>query len=173
MCSSDLIIGLLAWMFWLNWKLTLLSLVMTPLIVLIVRVISKRLRSSSRAVQGAMGDVTQVIQETIEGHKVVKLYGGQAYETARFEQEANRVRRSLMKQAASAALSVPIVQLIAASALAGMIYFATRDPSMISAGTFVSFLTAMLMLTAPLKRVTSVNEPLQRGLAAEIGRAHV
>ena len=77
-----------------------------------------------------------------------------------------RSRRSLMKQAASAALSVPIVQLIAASALAGMIYFATRDPSMISAGTFVSFLTAMLMLTAPLKRVTSVNEPLQRGLAA-------
>jgi subfamily B ATP-binding cassette protein MsbA len=160
------ILGLLAWMLWLNWQLTLLSLVMTPAIVLIVRVVSRRLRSASRAVQGAMGDVTQVIQETIEGHKVVKLYGGQAYESARFEQEANRVRRSLMKQAAAAAASVPVVQLIAAGALAGMIYFATRDPSMISAGSFVSFLTAMLMLTAPLKRVTSVNEPLQRGLAA-------
>ena len=160
------IIGLLGWMLWLNWKLTLLSLVMTPLIVLIVRLVSVRLRKSSRAVQGAMGEVTQVIQETIEGNKVVKLYGGQAYESARFEAEANRVRRFQMKQAAAAAASVPVVQLIAAAALAGMIYFATKDPSMVSAGTFVSFLTAMLMLTAPLKRVTSVNEPLQRGLAA-------
>ena len=81
----------------------MLSLVMTPLIVLIVRLVSVRLRKSSRAVQGAMGDVTQVIQETIEGNKVVKLYGGQAYESARFEAEANRVRRFQMKQAAAAA----------------------------------------------------------------------
>jgi subfamily B ATP-binding cassette protein MsbA len=159
------IIGLLGWMFWLNWKLTLLSLLMTPLIVLIVRLVSIRLRNTSRDVQNSMGEVTQVIQEAIEGHKIVKLYGGQAYEAGRFEQEANRVRRFLMKQAAAAATSVPFVQLVAASALAAMIFFATRDAS-ITVGSFVSFLTAMLMLTAPLKRVTSVNEPLQRGLAA-------
>lgn len=159
------IIGLLGWMFWLNWKLTLLSLLMTPLIVFIVRVVSVRLRNSSRDVQNSMGEVTQVIQEAIEGHKIVKLYGGQAYEAGRFEQETNRVRRFLMKQAAAAAASVPFVQLVAASALAAMIFFATRD-SAITVGSFVSFLTAMLMLTAPLKRVTSVNEPLQRGLAA-------
>ena len=160
------IVGLLSWMLWLNWKLTLLSLVMAPLIVLIVRLVSVRLRNSSRAVQSSMGDLTQVIQETIEGHRVVKLYGGQPYESARFENESDRVRQQLMKQAAAAAASVPVVQLIAATALAGMIYMATRDPSTLSAGTFVSFLTAMMMLTAPLKRVTSVNEPLQRGLAA-------
>jgi ATP-binding cassette, subfamily B, bacterial MsbA len=159
------IIGLLAWMFWLNWKLTLLSLLMTPLIILIVRLVSIRLRNTSRDVQTSMGEVTQVIQEAIEGHKIVKLYGGQAYEAGRFEHEANRVRRFLMKQAAAAATSVPFVQLVAASALAAMIFFATRDAS-ITVGSFVSFLTAMLMLTAPLKRVTSVNEPLQRGLAA-------
>jgi len=159
------IIGLLGWMFWLNWKLTLLSLLMTPLIVFIVRVVSVRLRNSSRDVQNSMGEVTQVIQEAIEGHKIVKLYGGQSYEAGRFEQETNRVRRFLMKQAAAAAASVPFVQLVAASALAAMIFFATRD-STITVGSFVSFLTAMLMLTAPLKRVTSVNEPLQRGLAA-------
>jgi ATP-binding cassette, subfamily B, bacterial MsbA len=159
------IIGLLGWMFWLNWKLTLLSLLMTPLIVLIVRLVSIRLRNTSRDVQTSMGEVTQVIQEAIEGHKIVKLYGGQAYEAGRFEHEANRVRRFLMKQAAAAATSVPFVQLVAASALAAMIFFATRDAS-ITVGSFVSFLTAMLMLTAPLKRVTSVNEPLQRGLAA-------
>ncbi len=159
------IIGLLSWMFWLNWQLTLLSLLMTPLIVLIVRLVSIRLRNTSRDVQHAMGETTQVIQEAIEGHKIVKLYGGQAYEAGRFEHETNRVRRFLVKQAAAAATSVPFVQLVAASALSAMIFFAARDAS-ITAGSFVSFLTAMMMLTAPLKRVTNVNEPLQRGLAA-------
>ena len=67
-------------MLWLNWKLTLLSLVMTPAIIIVVRLISVRLRSSSRDVQRSMGDVTQVLQEAIEGHKVVKLFGGQQYE---------------------------------------------------------------------------------------------
>jgi ATP-binding cassette, subfamily B, bacterial MsbA len=99
---------------------------------------------------------------------VVKLYGGQFYESARFDVQTNRVRRFLMKQAAAAATSVPFVQLVAACALAGMVYLATRESGAgaITVGGFVSFITAMLMLTAPLKRITSVNEPLQRGLAA-------
>jgi subfamily B ATP-binding cassette protein MsbA len=162
------LIGLLAWMLWLNWKLTLLALVMTPLIVGVVRLISVRLRNSSRAVQQAMGDVTQVLQETIDGHKVVKLFGGQHYEAARFGEQANRVRRSMMKQATAAAASVPVVQLLAGIALATIVYLATQQSSAdeITVGEFVSFVTAMLMLTAGLKRITSVNEPLQRGLAA-------
>ncbi len=162
------IIGLLGWMLWLNWKLTLLSLVMTPVIVLVVRVISVRLRNSSRQVQQQMGDMTQVIQETIEGHRVVKLFGGQEYEQRRFDAQADSVRRQLMKQVAAAAASVPIVQFVAAMALATIVYLATQQSNtdQITVGGFVSFITAMLMLTAPLKRVTSVNEPLQRGLAA-------
>jgi subfamily B ATP-binding cassette protein MsbA len=162
------IIGLLGWMFWLNWKLTLLSLVMTPVIVLVVRMISVRLRNSSRQVQQQMGDMTQVIQETIEGHRVVKLFGGQPYEQQRFDTQANNVRRQLMKQVAASAASVPIVQFVAALALATIVYLATQQSNtdQITVGGFVSFITAMLMLTAPLKRVTSVNEPLQRGLAA-------
>ena len=162
------IIGLLAWMLWLNWKLTLFALVMAPVIVLVVRVISVRLRNSSRAVQNQMGDMTQVIQETIEGHRVVKLFGGQEYEQQRFDAQANSVRRQLMKQVAASAASVPIVQFIAALALASIVYLATQQSSaaQITVGGFVSFITAMLMLTAPLKRITSVNEPLQRGLAA-------
>ena len=161
-------IGLLGWMLWLNWKLTLLSLAMTPAIILVVRLISGRLRSSSRDVQRSMGDVTQVLQEAIEGHKVVKLFGGTQYEIDRFDTEANRVRRYLMKQTTAAAASVPIVQLIAAVALAFIISLATAQSNAneITVGGFVSFITAMLMLNAPLKRVTSVNEPLQRGLAA-------
>jgi subfamily B ATP-binding cassette protein MsbA len=162
------LIGLLAWMLWLNWKLTLLALVMTPLIVGVVRLISVRLRNSSRAVQQAMGDVMQVLQETIDGHKVVKLFGGQRYEAARFAEQANRVRRFMMKQTTAAAASVPVVQLLAGIALAAIIYLATRQSgtNQVTVGEFVSFITAMLMLTAPLKRITGVNEPLQRGLAA-------
>ena len=161
-------LGLLGWMLWLNWKLTLLSLAMTPAIIIVVRLISIRLRNSSRDVQRSMGDVTQVLQEAIEGHKVVKLFGGRQYEAERFNSEANRVRGYLMKQATAAAASVPIVQLIAAVALAFIVSLATMQSSAneITVGGFVSFVTAMLMLNAPLKRVTSVNEPLQRGLAA-------
>ena len=162
------IMGLLGWMFWLNWKLTLLALTMTPVIIVVVRAVSVRLRRSSREVQHAMGEVTQVLQEAVDGHKVVKLFGGQRYESGRFDSTANRVRRSLMKQAAAAAVSVPIVQFVAAAALALMVYLATLQSGSdeITVGSFGSFITAMLMLTAPLKRVTSVNEPLQRGLAA-------
>jgi subfamily B ATP-binding cassette protein MsbA len=115
-----------------------------------------------------MGDLTQVLQETIDGHKVVKLFGGQRYEAARFADQTNRVRRFMMKQATAAAASVPVVQLLAGVALAAIVYLATQQSSSneITVGDFVSFITAMLMLTAPLKRVTGVNEPLQRGLAA-------
>lgn len=162
------IVGLLGWMLWLNWKLTLLTLIMAPVIVLVVRTISVRLRSSSREVQQQMGDMTQVIQETIEGHRVVKLFGGQDYEQQRFDAQANKVRRQLMKQVAASAAGVPIVQFVAALALATIVYLATQQSNtdQITVGGFVSFVTAMLMLTAPLKRVTSINEPLQRGLAA-------
>ena len=162
------IIGLLAWMLWLNWKLTLLSLVIAPIIIIVVRLISVRLRRTSRDAQQAMGDMSQVLGEAADGHKVVKLFGGQQYEAERFGDQANRLRRLAMKQAAAAAASVPIVQLVAAAALAVIIYLATRQSGAdeVTVGGFVSFITAMLMLTAPLKRVTSVNEPLQRGLAA-------
>ncbi len=162
------IAGLLAWMLWLNWKLTLLALAMAPLIVLVVRVISVRLRNASRDAQRTMGDITQVLQEAIEGHKVVKLFGGQRYEAQRFEAQANRVRRFLMRQVSAIAASTPVVQFIAAVALAAIVYFATVQSGAdeITVGGFVSFVTAMLMLTAPLKRITDVNEHLQRGLAA-------
>ncbi len=162
------IVGLLGWMLWLDWKLTLFSLAMGPPIIAVVRAISVRLRRTSRDVQRGMGDMTQVLQESIEGQKVVKLFGGQAYERDRFDQEANNLRRYLMKQTTAAAASVPVVQLIAAIALAAIIYLATliTDPEQITVGGFVSFVGAMLMLTAPLKKMTSINEPLQRGLAA-------
>ncbi len=162
------IIGLLAWLLWLDWRMTLLTLVIVPAIVFIVRVLSRRLRHSSRLSQQSMGDLTHVLQESLEGHREVKLFGGADYEQQRFVATAERVRRAAMKQASAAAINVPLVQMVAAAALALVIWLATRqvDSDISSVGGFVSFIMAMLMITAPLKRITSINEHLQRGLAA-------
>ncbi len=162
------IFGLLGWLFYLNWTLTLLSLVMAPLIAIVIKTISKRLRQTSRDTQRAMGEITQVLEEGIECNPVVKLYGGQEYEMKRFYESANRVRRFNIKQSAAAAANVPIVQMIAAISLAVIVYLATLQSSSdkTTVGGFVSFITAMLMLTAPMKRITGMSEYLQKGLAA-------
>jgi len=86
--DSIIIVGLLGWLFYLNWKLTLLSLVMFPIIAFILRIINGRLREASRDAQRAMGDITQVIEESVSAHKVVKLFGGQQYERDRFSDKA-------------------------------------------------------------------------------------
>ncbi len=166
--DSIIILGLLGWLFYLNWKLTLLSLIMVPIIAIVIRTINIRLRSASRDTQQAMGDITQVIEESITAHKVVKLFGGQRYESGRFSEQANWVRRHTMKQAVASAANVPIVQMVAAMALAVIVYLATEQSKSdeTTVGGFLSFIAAMLMLTAPLKRLTSVSEFLQRGLAA-------
>ena len=166
--DSVTIVGLLAYLLYLDWKLTLLSLIMVPPIALAVRYFNIRLRNMSRATQQAMGDITQVLQETVECNKVVKIFGGQEYEAKRFADTSNRLRGFSMKQTAAAAANVPIVQVLAALAVAVVVYYATVQAQSHSTtvGSFVSFLAAMLMLTAPLKRLTGVAEHLQRGLAA-------
>jgi subfamily B ATP-binding cassette protein MsbA len=166
--DSVILVGLLGWLFYLNWKLTLLSLVMAPAIALIIRTVNARLRNASRDTQHAMGDITQVIEESVTAHRVVKLFGGQQYESERFSEKVNWMRRHSMKQAAAAAANVPIVQMVAALVLSVIIYIATMQSKSdeTTVGGFLSFIAAMLMLTAPLKRLTSVSEYLQRGLAA-------
>jgi len=166
--DSLTIIGLFAYLLYVDWKLTLISLGMIPPIALVVRYFNIRLRRTSRATQTAMGDLTQVVQETIDCNKVVKIFGGQGYETRRFNDTSNSLRGIMMKQTTAAAANVPIVQLFAALATAIVVYYVTAQAqhNMTTVGGFVSFLAAMLMLTAPLKRLTGVAEHLQRGLAA-------
>ena len=166
--DSIIIVGLLGWLFYLNWKLTLFSLVMFPIIAVILKVINARMRNASRDAQNATGDLTQVIGESISAHKVVKLFGGQQYERDRFFDRANWLRRYIMKQAMAAAANVPIVQMIAAMALSVIVYLATvqSHSDETTVGGFLSFIAAMLMLTTPIKRITGVSEFLQRGLAA-------
>lgn len=162
------IVGLLGWLFYLNWQLTLITLSVVPFIALAVRAFSRRLRSASRGQQESMGRITQVLQETIDGYKVVKIFGGQAYEEARFEDSVREQRRLTMRNTIAAAAQSPIVQFFAAIGLAVIMGMALKQ-SLNQSGTvggFVSFITAMVMILTPLKRLTDVSAPIQRGLAA-------
>jgi ATP-binding cassette, subfamily B, bacterial MsbA len=162
------IAGLLAWMFYLDWKLSLITLVIGPLIALVIQAFSSRLREVSRNVQQAMGDITHVLDEAIECHKVVKVFGGREYEQRHFGAAIKRVRDFAMRQTIAEGASVPLVQVCAAIAVAVIVYYSTQQSGAngVTVGGFVSFMTATLMLLSPLKRLTGVNASLQRGLAA-------
>lgn len=166
--DSITVVGLLGYLLWLNWRLTLITFITIPPIALIVRLFNRRLRRLTRETQRAVGDVTQVLQESIEGQKVVKIFGGQDYEQSRFQRAINRVRQFLMKEQAAAAANVPLVQVFASIAVAVVIYRVTLDvqADRTTVGGFVSFIAAMLLVLAPLKRLTGVTEQIQRGLSA-------
>ncbi len=160
--------GLLAWLLWLDWKLTLIVLGMLPLIALVVRLSSRRIRESARGAQSAMGSIAHTLEETIEAHKVVKIFGGQDYEMTRFDAACRKQRRQNMRNIIAASTVSPMVQVLTAVALGIVIAVALHDSASnrTTVGAFMGFVTAMLMLLAPLKRITDVNAPLQRGLAA-------
>jgi ATP-binding cassette, subfamily B, bacterial MsbA len=166
--DSVTVMALLAWLFYLNWKLTLIALVTAPLIALVLRQLSRRLRHMAREAQRSMGELVHVIEETIECHKVVKVFGGQEYEMRRFEHANQRLRGFNMRQTIPSAAAAPITQILASIGVAIIVYIALEDSlaGRTTAGEFASFMIAMLMLLAPLKRLTDINAPLQRGLAA-------
>ena len=162
------VLGLLGYLLWLNWQLTLIVFGMVPLTLWIVRIASRRLRGLSRKAQQNIGELTQVVDEAVGGHRVVKLYGGEDYERTRFRLAANHARLFEMKRVAANAVYEPVIQFIAAVALAIIVYIAAGQASAntTTVGGFVSFFMAMLLLFAPLKRLTAVNDQMQRGLAA-------
>jgi subfamily B ATP-binding cassette protein MsbA len=166
--DSLTIVALLGYLFWINWKLTLVSLVVGPPVVVITRAFSRRLRSMSRATQGAMGDLNHALEESVGCHRVVKVFEGQAYERARFETGSNAIRQFNMKMISASGASAPLVQFAVAGALAVIIYLATRQAAAdeTTVGGFMAFLTAMLLVLPPLRRLTRVNQTVQRGLAA-------
>ena len=166
--DSVAVLGLLGWMLWIDWQLTLIALAAAPVVMAIVVYFSRRLRRMAHGVQRTMGDVTHVLQESIEGHKVVKVFSGQDYETRRFTDASNRVRRFQVKFAAAGAATAPIAQMITAIALAIILLLCARqfEAGAIAISDFVSFFTAMALLFSPIKRLTRVNALIQRGIAA-------
>jgi subfamily B ATP-binding cassette protein MsbA len=166
--DSIKVVGLFGYLLYLNWQLTLIAIAVVPPIALFVRLLSRRLRSMARDAQTAMGDIVHVLEETIECHKVVKIFGGQDYEARRFERANQRLRGFNMRQTVPAALTTPVTHTLAAFAVAIIVYIALEQSISARAtmGEFASFMVAMLMLLAPLKHLTEINAPLQRGLAA-------
>jgi subfamily B ATP-binding cassette protein MsbA len=162
------VIGLVGWLLWLNWKLTLISLAVIPLTALVVRAFSKRLRRLSLSAQEGMAQMNQALHESIRGHKVVKIFGGEEHATARFFKVNNALRGYGMRQAIAAAAVAPITQIFASVGLAIVVWVALQQSAgnETTVGGFVSFITAMLLLLAPLKHLADINAPLQRGLAA-------
>ncbi len=163
-----IIAGLLGWLLWLNWKLTLIIIAIAPLAIFIIRTVSGRLRNINRQAQQNLGEITHVVEESVGAHKVVKIFGGQGYELQRFGTAVNNARRYFMKGISAAAANGPVVQLVAALGVALVVYIATQQAQRgeLTVGGFVSYMIAMLMIFGPVKRLTGVNEQLQRGLAA-------
>jgi subfamily B ATP-binding cassette protein MsbA len=162
------ILGLLGWLFYMNWRLTLFALAVAPLIIGLMRVTSRLFRRYSQRIQSSMGDVTRVAKEALEGHRMIKVFNAQGQEISLFEAVNEHNRASFMKLVTVKAISNPVVQMIAALGLAAVMYVAIRQvlDKGITIGEFTSFLTALLLITAPLRRLVNVVGPLQQGIAA-------
>ncbi len=156
-------------MLYYNWQLTLISFVSFPVIAIAVSAVSKRMRRLNTGLQDSMGDMTHVLEESVLGHKVVKIFGGHNYEKQRFDNISNWIRRYANKVKMTSTASVSFVQFITALALALIVFIAAKDAIAegdFTAGQFSAFFTAMGLLFSPIKRLTKINEKLQRGLAA-------
>jgi len=162
------VIGLMAYMLYINATLSAIFLIIGPVMVGAVKYATKRFRRYSRRIQDRVGELTHVAQEAIDAHRVVKSFGGQAQETAEFGYINEKTRSLQMKMIATESASVPLVQLISALAIALIVYLSTMQGlrADITVGTFMSFVVAMGLLLPPVKRLTGVNAHLQRGIIA-------
>jgi ATP-binding cassette, subfamily B, bacterial MsbA len=165
--SFFLIIGLIIVMFSISWKLTLLYFLIVPLVTVIMRVASLRIRRLSLKIQDSVGELSHRAEENIEGYKVVRAFAGQDYEIEKFNKAARTNRQREMKVVVARSLSVTAVQFITAGALALTLYIATLDiaDSLITPGGFVAMVAAMLALLKPMKDFALVQNKLYRGLA--------
>jgi len=166
--DSLTVIGLMAYLFYLNWRLTLLILIIFPIIGYLAKVINKRLRKLFKVSQDMTNDLSYIVEEAVGGYKVVKLHGGEVYEKQRFSLIAEKLRRYSMKITVAGGLNQPITQIIASIALSGVLLVAIFQSSVAetTVGGFVAFITALILIISPLKHLADINQPLQRGVAA-------
>lgn len=164
------IVGLLAFMFYTNWKLTLIFLTLGPAIALVVNYASRRFRKLSKRIQGSMGDITHVASESIGGYRVVRTFGGEEYERERFDAVANRNLVQSLKLASTQAISVPVIQVLVAIAIALLVWIMLSPEvrGSMTTGQLVAFITAATTMGKPVKAITSVHAKIQKGVAAAI-----
>ncbi|MBQ0831402.1 lipid A export permease/ATP-binding protein MsbA [Marinobacter sp.] len=162
------IVGLLGFMLYTNWKLTLIFLAVGPLIGAVVSYASKRFRKISQRIQGSMGDITHVASESIVGYRVVRTFGGEEYEKERFQKVNDRNLKQSLKMASTQAISVPVIQTLVAVAIAALVW-TMLSPDIrgeMSTGQLVAFITAATTMAKPIRQVTSVHAKIQKGVAA-------
>lgn len=158
----------MAWLLWLNWRLTSITLALFPIIMLLVRYFNRRLRRISRDSQHSMAAITHTIEEAASNNRIVKIFTAEEFETTRF-QRANEKQRGLAMRATVAESAItPLVQLLASLSVALIIALALHSDAhnQTTAGEFMSFLTALLMLLPPIKRLTDITSTIQKGLAS-------
>ncbi|MEB0032417.1 lipid A export permease/ATP-binding protein MsbA [Undibacterium sp. RTI2.1] len=156
---------LFIYLLWINWKLTLVTLILIPAMALLIRRVSKRLRKLNHDQLEVNGELTQVIEETTRASQVIRIFGGQKYEQQRFDLKNEKLRGYAMKTTIAVASTTPITQILAACAVSVVVMLAVVQ-NKTSVGNFVEFIMAMMLLLAPLKRLADLNGPLQRGMAA-------
>jgi len=166
--DSLTIIALMGYLLWTNWQLTLIIFVAFPPIIFVVRRVGTRLRSLSRAAQINVGLLTESLSESLSAHRLVRIFDAQPYEIERFHERANTARKLEMKRVVALGANTPVVEILAAVPLAIIFYIAMHQAinEQTTVGEFVSFFIAMMLLFPPIKRLTTLNDILQRGLAA-------
>jgi len=166
--DSLTVIGLMCYLFYLNWRLTLVVMIIFPIIGFMISRINKRLRILGRDQQKYTSELAYVVEEASAGHKVVKLNSGQDYEMFRFKEMANQLRKFAIRASIAGGLNQPITQMIASIALSVVLLIAIMQSSTsgTTVGEFAAFVTAMMLVISPLKHLADINQPLQRGLIA-------
>jgi len=166
--DSLTIIGLISYLFWQNWRLAAFAMLAAPVIAGLMRSVNRRFRRYSTRIQNSMGDVTRVAKEAIEAHRVVKVFNAQEHMRAAFAVANELNRHANLRLIAARAASNPVVQLIASFGLAGVLFVADRQlaAGTLQVGELLGFLTALMLVTEPLRRLTNVSGPLQQSIAA-------
>ena len=166
--DSLIVVALLGYLFWLDWQLSLFTFVLGPTVAAVAYLVGRRMRRISHRLQSGFGDVTHILEESTRGHKVIKIFNGQDYERRRFDKAVANVRKLQFKFKVASSASVPAVEFIGSLIMAAIIYLGTHRAAMdaMTVGGFVSFFGALALLFSPIKRLTKINDPLQRGLAA-------
>ena len=166
--DSLTVIGLIGSLCWLNWKLTLITLCLVPLVGVAVKLTGKRLKRLIGESQQLNGELMQAIDEAARARHVIKVFGAQRYEASRFERRTERLRGFLLRQASTAATVEPITQFLSSLSVAVVITIALvqAGDGHMTVGGFTSFIISMLLLLTPLKHLANISGPVQRGLAA-------
>ncbi len=159
-------IGLIAYLLWLSWQLTLVFLIIAPFIAVLITIVSKKLRALSKNIQDSMGDMTHITSELVTGNRVVKCFGGSHYEKKRFKETSLFNKHQSQKVHLVTAIQNPVMQLIVASALATLLFLALKMMEDASTGSFVAYLLAAFMLPRPIQLLAAANNDIQKGIAA-------